>query len=70
MRKHLWLAVAMLLLGVGCPTEFGIEGTLDQAMERDLKEGICPVGTHPQKRDRKCKDEPGAPACQTDCVAN
>jgi hypothetical protein len=39
MRQRAMLTVAMglLVLGTGCPEVYGKGGTLDQAMEKDLK---------------------------------
>ncbi len=62
MRRHLWLAVAMLLVGVGCPEEFGIGGRLDQAMAKDTKEMLekpCPPGTQREEPKLNCAD----PSC-------
>ncbi len=74
MRKHLWLAVAMLLVGVGCPSEFGIEGRIDKAVAQDTKEELkelkevkdCPAGMHWQQPKSPCTD----PSCQSGCVAD
>jgi hypothetical protein len=69
MRKPLWLAVAMLLVGVGCPTEFGIEGRLDKAMEKDLDmqlEKDCPAGTHWEDPKTPCTGS----SCKSNCVPN
>ncbi len=74
MREHLWLAVAMLLLGVGCPSEFGIEGRLDKAMEQDTKEMLedvkvkrdCPAGKHWVEPKSPCTNLP----CPGGCVAD
>lgn len=72
MGKHLWLAVAMLLVGVGGPTEFGVEGRIDKAMERDTKErveeakGDCPAGTHQEEPKSPCPNPP----CKLTCVAD
>lgn len=37
-----------LLMMSGCPSEFGVDGRIDQAVERDLKamSGGCPPGKH------------------------
>ena len=75
MRKHLWLAVAMLLVGVGCPLEFGIGGRIDKAMEKDMREmkgdlGVCPAGTHQRPLDKPCTDTSTDPSCKPECVAD
>jgi hypothetical protein len=60
MRRYLWLAVAMLPVGMGCPTEFGIDGRIDKAAERDMKEIVekpCPLGTQREKFDPSCRGE-------------
>ena len=73
MSRHLWLAVALLLVGMGCPFEFGIDGRLDKAAAQDTKEMLewekpCPAGMHREKPDPNCKD----PSCipPPNCVAD
>ncbi|HEY8206608.1 MAG TPA: hypothetical protein VIG99_03935 [Myxococcaceae bacterium] len=41
-------AIAALLMMSGCPSEFGRNGRIDQAVEQDLKvdPGGCPPGKH------------------------
>jgi len=71
MRKPLWVAVAILLLGVGCPLEFGKGGIIDEAMADDTKAmvddmKVCPAGTHRQQPKAPCTD----PSCEPGCVAD
>ncbi len=59
MRSHLLPAVVMLLTGTGCPSEFGRDGRIDQAMEDDMRQGadVCPAGQHWERLKRKdCLD--------------
>ncbi len=71
MRKPLWLAVAMLV-GVGCPSEFGIEGRIDKAMAQDTKErleelkGKCPAGMSWKRPEVPCTNPPCKPLCVVD----
>ncbi len=71
MREHLWLTVAMLLVGVGCPSEFGMEGRLDKAAEHDTKEKVedlkpCPAGTHWEQAKSPCTGSSCQPGCEPD----
>jgi len=66
MNRSLWLAVAMLIVGVGCPSEFGINGRIDTAMRRDQAKEDCPPHTHKEFQSPSCTD----PACPQDCVAD
>ena len=68
MRKQMWLVVAILLVGVGCPLEFGIGGRIDQAAAQDTKdmlEKVCPAGMQREQIDEKCRGN----RCETKCVA-
>ena len=74
MRKSLWLAVAVLLVGVGCPSEFGIEGRINKAAEQDMKRMLeemkvkrdCPAGKHREEPKSPCTNPP----CKPNCVAD
>jgi len=57
---------AMLLVMLGCPSEYGRHGRIDQAMERDLTPDLpaCPVGQHREKIDRDCQGE----RCPQRCI--
>ncbi len=73
MGKDLWLAVVILLVGVGCGREFGIDGRIDKAVARDSKENLkeleaCPAGTHREKPQKPCADPD--PSCKGRCVAD
>jgi hypothetical protein len=60
------LAVAMLLVGVGCPSEFGINGRIDSAMRHDQAQEDCPPHTHRKFRSQACTN----PGCPAECVAD
>ena len=76
MREHLWLAVAVLLVGVGCPFEFGIEGRLDKAAAHDTKDMLedlkvkedCPAGMRWEKpkEQEPCTEPSCVPRCVPD----
>ena len=49
-------ALLSLLMMSGCPSEFGRNGRIDQAVEQDQKAkfGECPPGKHRRLPDRDC----------------
>ena len=64
------LAIATLLtllMMSGCPSEFGRNGRIDQAMEQDLKvePGNCPPGKHRLPPESGCSG-PGCIRCVDD----
>jgi len=71
MRKHLPVVV-MLLVGAGCPSEFGINGRIERAIATDRqadlgqKPPICPPGMHVRKVKLDCQDSPDRP-CDRKC---
>jgi hypothetical protein len=52
-----------LLVAFGCPSEFGREGRIDQAVGQDLKAGSddCPPGKHRRPPEPNCS----GPECET-----
>jgi hypothetical protein len=68
MRRSLWPAIAVILVGAGCPSEFRTGGRIDQALEKDLRDlredADCPAGMH--REDLPCSNPP----CRTNCVAD
>ncbi len=57
--------LATLLMMSGCPSEFGKDGRIDQAVEQDLKvdPSDCPPGQHRRRPELGCS----GPGCR-DCV--
>ena len=49
----------LLLLCTGCPETWGIDGTMDQAMRKDIQQmgrhDKCPL-SDPAERDLRCRD--------------
>jgi hypothetical protein len=66
MKRNLWLAVAMLIVGAGCPSEFGINGRIDAAVRHDLAPEECPPHTRKKFQNPSCTEL----GCPTDCVAD
>jgi hypothetical protein len=65
MRKRLPV-IAMSLAMLGCPSEYGRHGRIEQALEDDLKPDSpnCPVGKHWGKLDPNCEGKD----CKQDCI--
>jgi hypothetical protein len=59
-------AVVMLMLVLGCPSEYGKHGRIDQALEDDLKphSPSCPAGQRWGKIERNCQGE----HCPEGCI--
>jgi hypothetical protein len=68
--RWLWVGVVVLsgMATIGCPSEFGKDGRIDKAVERDtqekllmlkscsdaLRDAVC--GDGPYKNDKKCQE--------------
>lgn len=66
MKRSLWLAIAILIVGVGCPSELGINGRIDAAMRHDQDQEECPPHTHWAFSSESCTET----GCPKSCVAD
>jgi hypothetical protein len=66
--RHLPFAVGVLLLSLGCPSEYGRAGRVDQAMGDDLRQSAqaCPAGKHPLAPTDSCLGDSCEPTCVDD----
>ncbi len=66
MRSHPWAIVAILLVGAGCPSEFGVGGRIDKAVRADTKQPTpdCPEGRYVKLKDPDCTGD----RCDWECV--
>jgi len=67
MKGYRWLAVAMLVVGIGCPSEFGIHGRVENAIRHDQAQEDCPPHTHREFSKPSCTDRS---SCPSKCVAD
>lgn len=70
MDRRLWLAVALMLgIGTGCPTEWGMDGRIERAVGKDMRELRSPPCGEGQQEIKTEKDCVGK-GCKTVCVDN
>jgi hypothetical protein len=67
-RRHLPFAVGVLLMPLGCPSEYGRAGRVDQAMGDDLRQPLqpCPAGKHRLAPPDSCFGDSCEPKCVDD----
>jgi hypothetical protein len=61
-----WLCVLSLVAMTGCPEEFGIDGRVDQAVSKDMKERLMKQCTESDLR-KHCGPDKSEEECRKQC---